>query len=64
MLENYARNMLKIWYISTNTFVVSENIPFSTEALLIWLMSAIFGQKINIFCQNGTFTQSNSMRAV
>ena len=64
MLENYARNMLKIWYISTNTFVVSENIPFSTEALLIWLMSAIFGQKINIFWQNGTFTQSNSMRAV
>ena len=48
---------LEIWHVSTNTYVVSENIPFSTKAVLILLMSVFFGQ-------NSTFTQSNSERAV
>ena len=47
---------LEIWHVSTNTYVVSENIPFSTKAVLILLMSIFFGQ-------NSTFTQSNSERA-
>ena len=36
---------LKIWYVSTKTYVVSENvpyIPFSTKTLLIFVMSAFF----------------------
>ena len=47
---------LEIWHVSTNTYVVSENIPFSTKAVLILLMSIFFAQ-------NSTFTQSNSERA-
>ena len=42
------------WYVSTHTYVVSDNIPFRTKALLILLMSAFFGK-------NSTFTQSNSV---
>ena len=49
----------------TQTYAVSENIPFSTTTPLILLMSALFLQKDSIFLvKNSTFTQSNSMRAV
>ena len=40
-----------------HTHVDTENIPFSTMALLILLISAFFGR-------NSTFTQNNSARAV
>ena len=42
---------IEIWYVSTNTYVILENIPFSTKNFLILLMSAFFLQIINIFCQ-------------
>ena len=51
-----ARIMLECWYVSTHIYVVSENITFTTKALLIFLMSAFF--------ENSTFTQSNNMRAM
>ena len=44
---------LETWYVSTHTYVVSENIPFSTKAILILL-------NFNV----STFTQSNIVRAV
>ena len=47
---------LEISYVSTYTYVVSENVPFSTKALLI-LLTSIFGK-------NNTFIQSNSVKAV
>ena len=47
----------------THTCVVSENIPFSTEALLILLISAFFYNKSVLLGQNSIFTQSNSVRA-
>ena len=34
-----------MWHVSTHTYVVLENIAFSTKALLILLMSAFFLQK-------------------
>ena len=49
------------------TNVVSENIPLSTKALLIWLMSAFFSKKSALFfffLKINTFTQSNGVRAV
>ena len=42
---------------STHTYVVLENILFSTNTPLILLVSAFFGK-------NSTFTQSDSMGAV
>ena len=47
---------LQIWYVSTHTYVVLENIPFSTKTTLILLMSAFI-------IKNITFTQGISMRA-
>ena len=47
-----------------NTYVASENIPFSSKALLILLVSAFFCKKLAFSGQNSTFTQSNSVRAV
>ena len=58
------RQKLEIWHISTLSYVVSENIPFRTKALLIFLMSIIFCKKSAIYGQYGIFTQSNSVRAV
>ena len=40
---------LRIWHVSTHSYLVSKNIPFSTQATLILLMSAFFLQKINVF---------------
>ena len=40
---------LEIWYVSTDTYVASENIPLSTKAFLILLMSAFFLQKMFYF---------------
>ena len=40
---------LEIWYVSTDTYVASENIPLSTKALLILLMSAFFFAKNVLF---------------
>ena len=37
-----------MWYVSTCTYLVSEYIPFSTEALLILLMSAFFCKKSTV----------------
>ena len=45
-----------------NTYAVSENIPFSTKAPLILLMSAFYCKKSEIFGQNST--QNNSVRVV
>ena len=46
------RNLkLEILYISTYTYVVSENIPFSTKALLILLISATFCKKSAFFAK-------------
>ena len=33
---------LEIWYVSTQTYVISENIPYSTKTPLILLMSEFF----------------------
>ena len=52
------------WHWSTQTYLISKNIPFSTKLLLILLMSAFFLQKSGFFSQNSTFTQCNSVRAV
>ena len=51
-------------YISTKKYVVSENRPFSTKALLILLMSGFFCKKSAFFGKDSTFTLSNSVRAV
>ena len=48
-----------------HTYVVSENITFSTKVLLILLMSFFFFffcKKSAILGKNSTFTQSNSVR--
>ena len=37
--------MLETWHVSTDTYVVSENIAFISKTLLILLMSAFFCQK-------------------
>ena len=56
---------LEIWYVSTHIYVVSENIPFSTNNPLILLVLAFFFAKNQHFLvKNSTFTQNNSMRAV
>ena len=39
-LTHVAILKLQIWYVSRHTYLVSENIPSSTKALLIFLMSA------------------------
>ena len=46
-----VRSMLETWnwYVGTHTYVVSENIPFSTRNLLILLISAFLLQKMSIF---------------
>ena len=46
-----------MWYVSTHTYVVSENIPFSNRIHLILLMSAFL-------IKNSTFAQENIVRAV
>ena len=48
----YARN-LKIWYVSTDTYLVLETLPFSTRTPLILLMAAPLGK-------NSAFTHSNN----
>ena len=40
---------LEIWYVSTHTYVVSEDIPSSTKGLLIFADVSIFQQKTSIF---------------
>ena len=46
-------------------YVVSENTPFGTKALLILLMSLCFSCKKSAFLGiNSTFTQSSSVTAV
>ena len=55
---------LKVTHIHLHTYVVLENIPFSTKALLILLMSIFFCKKSAFFGKNGTLTQGNSLRAV
>ena len=42
LLLKRVRITLEIWLVSTQKYVVLENIPFSTKALLILLMSAFF----------------------
>ena len=51
-------------YVSTNRYVVLENISFSIKALLILLMSALFSNKSAFFGKNSTFTERNSVKAV
>ena len=57
MVQAELWDKLEFWYASTHIYVVSENIPFSTKALLILLMSTFFGK-------NSTFTQSNTVKVV
>ena len=52
------------WYVNTNTYVVSENIAFSTKTPLILLVSTFFATRSAFFGKNSIFTQSNNMRAV
>ena len=54
----------EIWYVSTHTFVVSENIPFSTKNPLILMISIFFAKNQQLLVKNSTFTQNNGMRAV
>ena len=53
-----------MWYVSTNTYEVSENKFFRTRTPIISLLSAFFFKKISIFLKNSTFTQGNSLGAV
>ena len=53
-----------MWYVSNHTFVVLENIPYSTKGLLIVLMLAFFVKKSVFFGKTSTFTQSNIVRAI
>ena len=63
MLELYLK--LEIWHVSIHTYLLSKNIPFSTKALLMLLMLALFFAKNQrFFSQNSTFTKSNRLRAV
>ena len=41
----------EIWYICTHTYVISENIPFTTRTSLILLMPAFFSEKSTYFWQ-------------
>ena len=62
-----VRIILETWYVSTHTYLVPENIPFSTKTTLILLMSAFFCKKKTFsvfFEKESTFTESNSMRVV
>ena len=57
---------IEIWYVSTNTYLVLENVPFIIKALLILLtfavISAIILQKKCVFFgKNSTFNQDNSV---
>ena len=40
-----VRIMLETWYVSTHTYLVPEDILFSTKTTLILLMSAFFCKK-------------------
>ena len=57
--ENYARNLK---FVSTHTYLVSQNVPFSTKTPLILLMSGFFLLKSQHFLAkivpllNSTFT--------
>ena len=62
-LSKLVRIVLETWSVVINYTVVSENIPCSTKASLILLMSVLFCKK-SFFVKNNTFSQSNSMRAV
>ena len=57
---NLVKIMLETWNLvhGTNTYTVSENIPFSTKTSLILLMSAFFCKKSAFFGKINTFTQS------
>ena len=59
-----SRQKLEICYVSTQIYLVLENIPFSTNTPLILLMSAFLPKKVGFFVKNSTFTQNNIMRAV
>ena len=52
---------LENWYLSTYIYIVSQNIPFRSNALLILLMSVLSSRKTG---NNSTFTQSKIVRAV
>ena len=45
MVQAELWDKLEFWYASTHIYVVSENIPFSTKALLIFLISISFFKK-------------------
>ena len=62
------REIILSWCIFYQPFahpyVAPENIPFSTQAPLILLMSVSFCKKLAFFVQKSPLTQSNSVRAV
>ena len=55
---------LEVRCVSTNTYLISENIPLSTRTPSILLISIFFWQKFSIFGKSSASNQSNSMRAV
>ena len=58
------KNKQKSTNVSTHTYAVSGNIPFSTKTPSILLMPAFFAKKTPFFAKYGIFTQSNGLRAV
>ena len=51
-------------YVSTNPYLVSQNIPVSTKTLLILMMLAFSHKNLAFFCINSTLTRSNSVKAL
>ena len=47
-----------MWHASIHTYLVSENIPFSTNTRLILPMSVFFCKKSAIFGQNSTLLKA------
>ena len=68
ILSKTSYKLLETWNLvrkHTHTYAVSENMPFSTKALLTLLVPAyfFFFRKSAIFGKNSTITQTTSVRA-
>ena len=61
---NPIKIMYENWHVNTRTYLISENIAFSTKTPLILLSTFFFPRNSAIFGKNSNSTQSNSMRAV
>ena len=56
--------MLKVWCVSTRTYLFSENTSLSTSIPFIFLISVFFWKNSPLIGKSSTFTQSNSMKAL